>query len=358
VSKKFFLTDVSAAEVDDTCGMKYWFRYLEDGKGIINKDQVVPQLIEEAVRHDFRAIATMEDISPENIQASINETLSGLTEDDKKDQKKMELLYRRLGWAAAWALFMEGDIRGKYDSVPIDDETVLDVEPLFVLSNPYRILINKLNGDVIYNEIEASGVPYPTDKWSQSWVYRVRLHAGIAAAQQALNLRAARMNTKVNIIFGQMIGLQSGFYSSVDGRLVHPYVWGKRNKVTGAWVPNCGFDMAGDEWENAPVWDFEGGIVEWVQRTGSKVATQQFVMSPHVRLNQTHLNAWVAGRIHREREINVIKDIALTNPDLRNVHFQKRTMNCRPQDGLPCQYIARCWLPSVKSGQYIPVNSQ
>jgi hypothetical protein len=48
----------------------------------------------------------------------------------------MELLYRRLGWMNAFALFIEPGIRRLYLTIPMDEEITLDRAPLSVKVRP------------------------------------------------------------------------------------------------------------------------------------------------------------------------------------------------------------------------------
>src|SRR4051812_38330105 len=109
--KMLFYEDRSAAETDDRCGMRYWWNRLEGGKGIVPKEEPLALLLGRETHLDLAQVAQMEDISPAVIQEAINDILKDITEEDKQFQKKMELVYRRVGWLAAFALFIEPGIR-------------------------------------------------------------------------------------------------------------------------------------------------------------------------------------------------------------------------------------------------------
>src|SRR6267142_6777627 len=141
------MTDVSKVETDQTCGMRFWMNNFEGGQGILNRDSIIPTLLDAEIHNDLRTLAEMENISPLAIQQVIDDTLLHLTDEDKLDVRKMELLYRRLGWFAAFACFIEPEIRVEYHTLTLDPVMVLDRDPLFVLSYPDRLLQRKGTGE-------------------------------------------------------------------------------------------------------------------------------------------------------------------------------------------------------------------
>lgn len=329
-----FLTDVSSAEMDDTCGMRYWFNKLECENGILNKDNVVSQLLDTEIHNDLRTLSKLADISPHSIQLLVDDILSKLTAEDRQDIKKMELLYRRLGWFAAFAMFIEPEIRKDYVTLPIDEAIVLDKDPLWVADYPDRLLKHKLTGDVILREYVQMGPALSQEKWLQSWHYNIRLHVALAAAKEAVKDPTLVPKT------AQVMGMSRGFKSTMDQRLVHPYVWGYYNKQREEWSHiNAGQTQ---EWTLAPVWTFPGGIVAWVRQCGESVARSQFQLSPNVYLNEKVLDEWCNRRLHREREINGVKDGAQINKHLRSVYFGKATSQCYI-GAEPCPYLHACW---------------
>src|SRR2546425_6607138 len=120
VVKPTFLTDVTAAETDDICGMKFWHSHLSGGAGMINKRDILPDALDKQVHLDLRAVADMETLDAASIQGAIDEVLAGLTSEEKLDIGKMELLYRRLGWVAAFAIYQESNIREEFETMPVD----------------------------------------------------------------------------------------------------------------------------------------------------------------------------------------------------------------------------------------------
>lgn len=345
--KPAFMVEFPTTELDEACGMKLWYSTFEGGRGIVRKEDVVKRAINQQIHADLRSIALMNDIRAGAIKELVDDILHPLTPEDRKDQAKMELLYRRIGWFVAFALFKEPDIREKYETIPIDSETILDRESLYVVAYPDRVLKAKGLDEISYREY----VPMPSGvmpkRWLESWLYNMRLHVGMAAAAEDIHQK---------VDFGMVMGLFEGYPSIVDGRLVHPYVWAYYNGKN-EWSTCIRGD--GNTWLPAPIWQYPGGIVQWVKTCGKGVADSQFPFSPPVTLNKTVLDSWMAKRLHREREIRSIQEICHVNPYLRSTYFERRTAQCQPGYGESCPFAKMCWAPKpvlqpLKDGEFVP----
>jgi hypothetical protein len=334
--KQVFMTDISQVETDQLCGMKYWYGHCEAGTGIIRKSDIVSVMMDNKIHDDLRMLSTLEDISPLNIQAIIDEALAHLSESDKTDINKMELLYRRLGWFAGFAMFMESTLRADYETLTIDPAIVMDRDPLFVMAYPDRLIKNKHDNHIVYREYVPQPPGLRSESWLQGWHYKIRLHVGLAAARD-MELKPAS---------GQVMGLSTGYRSVLDNHLVHPYVWGWFNKSTDEWAPNRPETMKGN-WESCPVWKFPAGIVSWVRMCGEQAARSQFQLSPSVILNRDILDGWVAQRVHREREIQEIRVVGRQNFHLRHIYFPRVTSQCTSPNGEMCAYKEACWDKTV-----------
>lgn len=341
-----FLTNRSEAEIDDTCGMKYWWYKKEGGKGIVPKNEAIHFLIGRETHLDLATVAEMENISPKLLQALATEILAPLTEMDRLNRGKMELLYRRLGWLVAWALYIEPRIRTDYEDIGIEKEIVLDRSPLWVATTPDRLLQHRKTRVIHYREYKTT--IRADRKWQDSWRFAIQIHIG---------LKAAREETKEDVAFGQVVGLLKGSASFLDGHLVHPYVWGYYNRKADSWEHE--YDKArGNDWEKMPIWEYPGGIVEWVQRCGQDVALAQFPHSSPVFLDDRMLSDWVSRRLARERHIAQVETCAQRNIPVRSIHFERRTRSCRPPFGDACPYLPCCWNAVVEkdplsSGLYV-----
>lgn len=329
-----FYTDRTAAETDDRCGQRFWWQRKEGGRGIVPKEEPFALLIGRQTHLDLATIANMEDISPPAIQAAIDEIVNPLTDEDRGQQKKMEVLYRRLGWLAAFALFIEPRIRADWETVTVEKEIRLERSPLVVGTTPDRILRNKRDSThLVYKEYKTT--ISASKQWMDSWMYQIQLHLGIKAASEFLNER---------ITFGQIMGLMKGRYTG--DRLSHPYVWGWWNSVNDKWTSDY-TKSRGNDWMPMPVWEFKPGVVEWVLQCGGEIANSQFPHSAPVFLNDRMLNDWIARRTWRERMIRNVEDISHKSEFLRSVYFEKRTGQCRPPFGDACPYLSACWNAEV-----------
>ena len=328
-----YITDVASVEADDSCGMKYWFRNHEGGNGILHKDDLLTEKILEQSITDLRTVAMMDDIRRETVQAAIDEVLADLTEDDKKDHPKMELLYRRLGWLAAFAIFVEPVTHNVFEEIPIDDEIWLNRDPLMVKIRPGRVLKDRFSKQLVYREFIPTGTT--GNRWLDHWQYNIRLHLGITAAAEHLNER---------IVNGQVMGMDMGYRSGSAGKLYHPYVYGFYNKKTNVWMfDGIGAERTGSGWVERPVWEFEKGIVQWVINCGEKVAISQFQLSPGVKIDPNLVRSWTDQRLHRERMNRGLLSTCQTNFHIRSAHFPRRTAQCRPILGDSCPFLQACW---------------
>lgn len=326
-----FLTDVSQVEIDDACGMKYWLQTLEGGVGIANRYTRIPNAIVSQTLDDLRTLSKMEDISEDTITSMVEAILDPLTRADHEDERKMELLYRRLGWFAAYALYMEPFIRTIYKTEPIADEIILDRDPLWVVVHPGRVLRSLSSDEVIYREIALMPPTLWNRKWLQSWHFNMKMHVGIQAVEEEI---------KEPVAYGQVMGMSEGYKSLTNERLIHPYVWGYYNTKSGQWSHAF---KTGEEWVQKPVWEYAGGVIQWVKLCGKELADHQFQLSPPINSNSDILNEWVGRRVHRERQIKTMADSCHINTHLRAIHFPRRTAQCRPIVGEPCEFLKACW---------------
>lgn len=350
LNKLIYLEDRSGAELDDKCGMAYWWNRKAGPKrmGIVPKVQALPLAIGSQTHEDLLLAAQMEDISSTSVHAVVQSVLDGLTDEDKDvtNTKRMELLYRRLGWFVAFCLFMEPALREKYENVFLEGELILNRDPLWVPVTPDRVLRNKQTGVLEYREYKTT--ISASKKWLDSWQYAIQLHIGLKAISEELEKECK---------FAHIMGLMKGTESFTDHRLMHPYVWGYYNHQRNEWGHE--YDKCrGNDWVPMPVWEFEGGLVQWVQRLGPSVARAQFPLSPPVFLNERHLDKWIVRRTARQKSIKIVEDACYDDPILREKFFESKTKNCKPAFGDACPYLAACWNAEVerdplKNGDYV-----
>jgi hypothetical protein len=273
----------------------------------------------------------MDDLSPGAVQNEINRILAGAPTDAV--QEDLETLYRRCGWFAAYALFMEPRLRKEFENVSTEAELILDREPLWIPVTPDRVLRHREGRYLVYREYKSTITA--GSKWVSSWPYQIQLHLGMKAIEEELNEKVA---------YSQIVGLIKG--DRRGDHLAHPYVWGFRNRDTGAWTHEYTKARAA-AWDRAPVWDYPDGIVAWVQSCGEDLAIQQFPHSAPVFLNERMLDNWVARKYGRMEEVAAVLDESRVNENIRRLYFEQRTKACAPAFGDACPYRICCWNAAV-----------
>lgn len=329
-----YIRDRTGGEIDRQCGMKLWWNRIEGKRGIVGIKEPFYFACGRATHEDLATIAELENISPANIQAAIDEILAPINEEDKHVQEVMESLYRRLGWLAAYALYLEPRVRRDYENVQTEAEIILDRSPLLVPITPDRVLRHRQGGYLVYREYKTT--KYAGQNWINHWPLDIQIHLGLQAIQEEL---------LEEVKFGQVMGLMKGDVRG--GRLAHPYVWAYYNRSKDQWTHD--YDKARtSDWDHMPVWEYPGGVVEWVQRCGEDVANAQFPHSVPIFLNTRMVNDYVVSRTAREAEIAAVKESCRMDWKKRVVYFEQRTANCRPTFGDPCPYLAGCWNAAVQ----------
>lgn len=336
------ITDPTLAALDDSCGMKLWYARFQSGGGVTATKDILSTEMLAATQTDLRMLGQMEDIHPDTIQGLINEILNGIGyETLGKNIRSRELLYRRLGWFAAYAIFIEPHQRKLYTPIPIDAEIDFNRNPLLVRMNPGRVLFNSSTSEVEHREfVPTQSV---SARWREGWEWNIQPHLSLVAVREHLQRR---------IHWGRIQGLNTGYISSTENaQLHHPYVYAHFNKLTGEWTHNFKFqDQDGGNWVERPIWESPLSIVEWIRKCGPTVAETQFPLSPKIPVNEEMVQAWVARKIHRERQIHAMKIACQDNKALRAIHFPQVTSECAPANNVACVYKNLCWsTPFVRS---------
>jgi hypothetical protein len=344
-SRTIMLTDRSACELDDKCGMALWWNRKEGGSGMSPAITAEELQVGSEIHADLEWAATSADISPEMVQIFCDGLAIGRGDEERQSQKLNENLIRRQGWLAAYCLFLEPKIRLEYDNVLVEDELVLNRDPLWVGITPDRILRNKQSGKLVYREYKSTkDAGY---KWINSWPFAIQLHVGMKAVEEELG---------EPVQFAQIMGLLKG--RDYDGRLSHPYVWAWFNQTTGAWTHEY-TKARGADWTHRPVWEYPGGIVKWVQACGEETARSLFPHSQPVFLNNRMLEDWCGRRTHREKVIREVEESCRESWETRVIYFEPRTQHCRPAWGNACPYLGACWNAEIQRnplarGEFVP----
>lgn len=335
MSDLIYLTDRSAAETDDACGMRFWLNRKEGGTGIVPVAEPDALAVGRAVHEDFATIAEWPRLDQQSVQDAITSILTAVGDFAKLSLHQQETLYRRLGWIAAWALFKEPTIRVSWENIHIEKELILDRTPLLVACTPDRVLKHKETKFLKY--LEYKSTISVSQKWLDSWRYAIQLHIGIAAVQEELT---------DPIKYATVVGLMKGNLSAATHHLMHPYVWGYYNSTTKEWT-HLYEKARSANWASMPVWEYPGGVVEWVTRCGQEVADQQFPTAPPVMLDERMLAEWVARRTAREQQIAMVEAECRGDLAMRSLFFERRTSKCKPAWGDACPYLMACWNASV-----------
>ena len=322
---EILLTDRTTIETDWECGMKRWWYKEYGGKGIVPAEEADYFLVGRWIHEDFEKIASGGGV----------EYVRKLEEDGRAslgafDQIQAELLYRRLGWAYAFALYIFPSMMEEWEVVSLEREVVFDRTPLWVGNIPDLILRHRERKDIL-RYVEYKTAKWIKKEWVQYWPYAIQLHMGIIAAGEDLGEK---------VKYGQVLGLQKGFEKS--GKLYHPYVWAYSNGEE--W--QSGYS-AKKGWASRPTWEYEGGMESWVRFLGEEEAQAQFVWSAPVFPDERKVKELVEQVINREREVAEGRERAVEDIGFRSRLFPSRFTKCRPAFGAPCPYLAACHNASV-----------
>lgn len=322
--------DRTGITTDWLCGMRYWWARKEGGRGISPVSESLYLLDGRDIHEDCAAIAELEDLSPQNIGDLIEQLISS-NRPTLTSQELSERFYRRLGWLAADALYMEPALRTEYDNVAVEGELVLDRTPLWVAVTPDRLLKHREGGYMVYQERKTTITA--GSKWTNHWPYAIQVHLGLKAIEEEMGVRPA---------FGQIRGMLKG--DNRGDRLAHPYVWAYRRGPD--WTHDYTKARSAG-WDHAPVWEYPGGVVEWVQRLGEEVARAQFPHSPPIFCNDRMVEDMILTRIARATEIAEVAERSQHDWQTRLLYFEQRFEQCRPAFGDPCPFISCCFNAKV-----------
>lgn len=333
--KPSFVIDLESANLDSACSRKLWFHKYHREHGITANTALLSNEMYQATLSDMRTIALMQDISQAAIQEMIDDVLLSLVPADLTNTRAMELLYRRLGWLAAYALFVEPQIRKIYRTIDIAEESYLDRDSLrILLPTSGRLLQHRNNHQIEHRDFVQTGTI--NAKWRDGWQWNIRPHLSLLAIRESLSMK---------VDFARITGLATGFVPALPNpQLHHPYVYAYFNVATHEWTHQFKLkDEDGGTWKERPVWEFHGSLTDWVIRLGSTIAEQQFPLSPKIPLNGRIVEEWLARRLHRERHLHAVKTVCQTNLAIRNLHFPMQTDQCAPVHTAPCPYKDLCW---------------
>jgi len=322
--------DRTGIEVDWLCGMKYWWNRVEGVRGVVPANQPAYFADGQDVHADLALVGK---------GVSADEVIANIPAPSSPNQDVWEAYARRIGWVKGVDMFIEPATRERYNTIHIEDEIVLDRSPLAVGVTPDRVLEAKDGSGLVYREYKS--VRYATPAWVAHWPYAIQVHLGILALEEEL---------KRPIKMGQVLGLAKG--QEREGRLRHPYVWAYYKN--GEWSPDYTYG-----WDLAPVWEREGGVSKWVVEQGEMLWRRNATWSAPIYLDRRLVEALIARRVVRQKEIEDNKEASRLSWGTRIQHFEQRFTECRPTIGDACPYLSACHNATVQdnilaTGEYVP----
>jgi hypothetical protein len=332
MSKTIWLLDRSAGDLDDKCGMAFYWSRLYKCKGIATKTVNDNLLTGTEIHDDLANIGEATD-PLEEARKLADEILDVIGPDSPTLVK--EHAYRRAGWALAFAKWIEPMLRKDWDNVGIESELILDRSPLWVPVQPDRVLKHKTQKVLRYLEFKST--KFANNQWMNSWQKAIQLHVGLKAASEELG-------EEVN--YANILGLMKG--EERDGLLRHPYIWGYRNTDTEEWTHDYN-KARGMKWILEPIWRYPGGLEKWVDFLGEGIGKSMFPMSQPVMFNEELFESWVTRKKSRMEQVSRTVDLCADNKELRQIIFEQRQQQCTPAFGTPCEFNGACWNKSINS---------
>jgi hypothetical protein len=315
------ITDRTSIETAWECEQKlYWYK-LYGGTGVTPIEEPDYFRIGRDIHVDMEKLASAAD--PASMAEQI--VVERLAEHaGTTDPLVLEPLYRHCGWLLAWGWWKEPLLRSQgWATEAIEYELVFERDGVQVSCIPDRILYNASRGKRVYREYKS--VKDATPGWIAYWPFAIQCHLGIAAYQE---------DTGKEVDYAIITGLKKGFEK--DGKLRHPYVW--------AYSDGAGHYQEG--WGRGlvlqPIWEKEGGLIQWVRELGPEVGLSQFPESAPIFLQNRLLDAVIAQTKRREGRYEGIRQAEEAGPGSQAGEFEQRFTKCRPVFGSPCAYLACC----------------
>lgn len=336
------LDDRSGMELDWKCGMAYYWNRVHGGTGIVPAEEADYFIVGRNIHEDFDHLARMPEPGVRHggdLEAALWDYAQGLI-PSTSDQMALEIAYRRAGWFLAYGMFIEPLIRKEWENVSIENEIILDRTPLWMCVTPDRIMRHRKDRILVYEEYKST--KFNNKGWQDYWPYAVQIHLGLLAVEEELGEKLA---------YGLIRGLEKGYEK--DGKLRHPYVYGYWNEKTDLWQVEYKYGLT-----LRPVWEYPGGLLEWVKLAGEETAKEMFPVSRPIFLNRRIIEPMIERRIIRMREIKAWKDGEWVGKPVEDV-FEARYTQCNPVIGAPCAYLGACHNGEINadpigSGVYVP----
>lgn len=345
-----YYSDRSGSELRRKCPRAFFWNRLAgpSERGIVLKEEAAALRIGGETHEDFRVLAETDDISPEGIDELIEPLVFKAQKVDVFEQRKLEELYRRIGWLTAYALFLEPTVREEFEDIAIENEIAFQARPDYIIGvTPDRLLRHRESGVRVYREYKTTITA--SRGWLESWHYKPQVHLGLKSAAELLGGGSS---------YAQIVGLLKGEIR--DGRLSSPLVYAWK-KIDGENISeNWRFDYAEARsgFVATGAWEYPGSYVEFVQRVGREKAEGVFPHTEPIFLSEKLLEEYISEEYLRAVEATREGPACRGDEARRGVVFPKNTDACRPIFGDPCPYRAACWNSSVNenpiaSGLYV-----
>lgn len=311
-----YLTSPTSISTDWQCGMKYWWYKCEGGNGIVPIEEASYFAEGRELHHDLEPYAR---------GGTVEQVLEGIPslQSVAPSQTDLELLSRRRGWAVAFGEFIEPTLRDGHDEVSVEEEIVLQRDPLWVNVRPDRVQRSHATRGLRYREWKSTSSTRP--EWVLSWAHHPQLHLGIVALEEEL---------KEKVDYANVLGFYKGYPK--EGKLLHPYIYAYHSPQ-GVWSDKYTYG-----WEKVGVWDYPDGVEGWVRKCGPEVAQKVFIWSAPCFADHRMVEQLLRRRAERQKEIDEVKTVAQVDRDVRESHFEMRLSQCRPAYGSACGYLAAC----------------
>lgn len=342
-------TDRSRIEAGWTCGLRRYYGYDFQGRGITPIGEAMSYYTFGSIQHAgletlARRYGEEADVIGDVIQEARREAITksemaGLANGVETANLASGLLYGF--WLHVWPRLMRD-----YDIVAIEPECWVDLgDDIRFMSRPDLVLRHKVTGEYVYYEYKTTASVDP--KWVSGWTSAVQVHAGLSAASTSLQL-----SINACIILGLFKGYRDRKYG--DQRSIFTY--GKRYAGTPGVVPvQYTFDMRtrGKGWEQFPVHEYPGGTAAWVQGLPEEILSKQYVETPPILVRRDMVDKFLLGTRRRERTLRTFRAECIANgtetpnENVLGRVYEAHYNQCTPTWGDPCPFRQVCWQPWV-----------
>lgn len=341
LTKGIILYDRSRVTTDWNCGMKRYWNYEHDGKGV-TADALALELFLGTTFHDAAAVIATLQMEKRFIDidqicaaayAQVLDTIMGAW--DGLDRAKWE------EFANEQACLSEGLIRAfyrdiwpalmaDYKVVAVEKEFEYrhdingkaDPEGQFIFMVKPDLLLEDSDGNVIYFEYKTTSSK--KDGWINSWNTAIQLHSTCRAVQ------AAGFNCVGVIVQGVYKGYESyGKQSSPFCYAYHRYGNPPFTKDEFSYDYRPGF-------KKFPLWLKDGGVKDWVAGMSEEMIGEQFPRTPPIFPKDDLVDRFFQQRAYREFEIRNM------GPMAPQIVFQQNFQECSPGWGKPCSFRRLC----------------